>query len=102
MNLPLITSSLMNPLVQTSSHSPKNSDKDMHASRTYDNSRIKLGSESLPLCLLDLKHNNNPTAPQTKNRVILNHHHSLVRIKTNDYNVARKQKDNNKKNTVNE
>ena len=102
MNLPLITSSLMNPLVQTSSHSPKNSDKDMHASRTYDNSRIKLGSESLPLCLLDFRHNNNPTAPQTKNRVILNHHHSLVRIKTNDYNVARKQKDNNKKNTVNE
>ena len=38
MNLPLITSSLMNPLVQTSNHSPKNSDRDMHASRTYGNS----------------------------------------------------------------
>ena len=33
-NCLLITSSLMNPLVQTSNHSPKNSDRDMHASRT--------------------------------------------------------------------
>ena len=38
LNLPLITSSLMNPLVQTSNHSPKNSGRDMHASRTYGKS----------------------------------------------------------------
>ena len=57
---------LMNPLVQTSNHSPKNSDRDMHASRTYCNSPIKLGSESLPLCFMDLRHNNNTKAPQNK------------------------------------
>ena len=55
----------MNPLVQTSKHSPKNSsDRDMHASRTYGNS--PLGSESFPLCFLDLRHNNNPKAPQNE------------------------------------
>ena len=37
-NLPLITSSLMNPLVQTFSHSPKNYGIDRYASRTYGNS----------------------------------------------------------------
>ena len=56
----------MNALVQTSNHSPKYSDRNMHASRTYGNSPIKLGSESLPLCLLDLRHNNNPKAPQNQ------------------------------------
>ena len=63
----------MKPLVQTSNHSPKNSDRDIHASRTYGNS--PLGSESFPLCFLDLKHNNNTKAPQNKNRKILNHNH---------------------------
>ena len=28
--------------------------------------RIKLGSELLPLCFLDLRHNNNPKAPQNE------------------------------------
>ena len=90
----------MNPLVQTSKHSPKNSsDRDMHASRTYGNS--PLGSESFPLCFLDLRHNNNPKAPQKKrkNRKILNHNHSIGKTKTYCYNVTKKQKDNNKKNT---
>ena len=36
-NLPLITSSSMNPLVQASNHSPQNSDRDVHAIRTYGN-----------------------------------------------------------------
>ena len=53
----------MKPLVQTSNHSPKNSDRDMHASRIYGKS-VKLGSQSLPFCFLDLRHNNNPKAPQ--------------------------------------
>ena len=73
----------MNPLVQTSKHSPKNSDRDMHASRTYGNS--PLGSESFPLCFLDLRHNNNPKAPhkknKKKNRKILNHNHSIGKTK---------------------
>ena len=34
----LITSILVNSLVQTSNHSPKSPDRDMHASRTYGNS----------------------------------------------------------------
>ena len=34
-----------------------------------------------------------------KNRKILNRHHSIGRTKTYDYNVTRKQKDINKKNT---
>ena len=74
----------------------------MHASRTYGNS--PLGSESFPLCLLDLRHNNNPKTPQKKkkkNRKILNHNHSIGKTKTYGYNVTKKQKDNNKKNTGN-
>ena len=31
----------MNPLVQASNHSPKNSDRDMHAIRAYGNSPSK-------------------------------------------------------------
>ena len=38
MNLSSITSSFINPLVQTSNHSLKNFDRDMHASRAYGNS----------------------------------------------------------------
>ena len=56
----------MDHLVQTSNHSPKNSDKDMHASRTYGNFPLKLVSESLLLCFLDLRHNNNPKTPQNE------------------------------------
>ena len=57
----------MNPLVQTSNHLTKNSDKDMHASRTYgDSPSIKLGSESLPCCFLDLRHKKKPKAPQNE------------------------------------
>ena len=37
-----------------------------------------------------------------KNKKILNHHHSIYRTKIYDYNVTKKQKDNNKKNTGNE
>ena len=37
-----------------------------------------------------------------KNRNILNHDHSTGRTKIYDYNVTRKQIDNNKKNTGNE
>ena len=37
-----------------------------------------------------------------KNRKILNHHHSLGKKETYDYNVTKKQKDNNKNNTDNE
>ena len=36
---------------------------------------------------------------KTKNRKILNYNHSIGRTKTYDYNVTRKQKDINKKNT---
>ena len=32
-----------------------------------------------------------------KNRKILNHHHLIGKTKTYDYNVTKKQKDNNKK-----
>ena len=57
----------MNPLIQTSNHSPKNSDRDMHASRTYGNSPSNLGSESLTFCFLDfIRHNNNPKTPQNE------------------------------------
>ena len=91
----------MNPLVQTSNHSPKNSDKDIHASRTYGNPPIKLGSESLPLCFLDLRNNSNPKARQNKKQKSIKPS-SIGRTKTYDYHVTRKQKDNNKKNTSNE
>ena len=37
---------------------------------------------------------------KTKNRKILNHHHSIGRTKRYDYNATRKQKDNNKKNKI--
>ena len=61
MNLPLIASSSMNPLIQTSNHSPKNSDRDVHQVGLI---LIKLGSESLPFCFLELRPDNNPKAPQ--------------------------------------
>ena len=67
-NLP----SLVNPLVQTSSHSPKNYGRDMQVELTSI-LPIKLGSESLTLCFLDLRHNNNPKSPHNKNRKTLNH-----------------------------
>ena len=98
MNLPLITSSLMNPLVQISNHLPKNSDRDMHASRTSDNSP---SSKSIPLCFLDLWHNN-PKAPENEKQKNIKPSYLIGRTKTYDYNVIRKEKDNNKKNTGNE
>ena len=51
----------MNPLVQTSSHSPKHYGRDMQVGLMEI--LLKLGSESLPLCFLDLRYNNNPKAP---------------------------------------
>ena len=65
MNLPLITSSLMNPLVQTSIH-PKILTKTCMQVELMTIPPSKLGRESLPLCLLDLRHNNNPKAPQNQ------------------------------------
>ena len=63
---------------------------------------MQVGSESLPICFLDLTDSNNPKAPKTKNRKMIDHHHSIDRTKTFDYNVTRKQNDNNKNNTSNE
>ena len=82
-NLPLITSSLMNLLVQTSNHSPKNSDRDMLASRTYGNSH-QTRKWVTPLVLFGFKTQQQPWSPmhKTKNRKILNHHHSTGRTKT--------------------
>ena len=59
----------MNTLVQTSNHSPKHFDRDMRASRTYGDSPF--GSESFPLCFLDLRRNNNTKAPQNKKQKII-------------------------------
>ena len=101
MNLPLTTSPLMKPLVKTSNHSPKKSDRDMHASRTYGNSPSKKEVSHSP-CAFWIQDTTATLRPhKTKNRKILNHHHSIDRTKTYDYNVTRKQKDNNKKNTGN-
>ena len=46
----------MNHLVQTSSNSPKNYGRDIKVRL------MAIPYESLPLCFLDLRHNNNPTA----------------------------------------
>ena len=57
----------MNSLIQTSNHSPKKSDRDMHASWTYDNSPSNLGSKSLTFRFLDfIRDNNNPEASQNE------------------------------------
>ena len=39
---------------------------------------IKLESESLPLCILDLRHNKSKAPQNKKNKKILNHDHLLI------------------------
>ena len=52
----------MNRLVQSCSHSPKNYDRDIWFGSSHQN---RAGSETLPLCLLDLGRNSNPKARHT-------------------------------------
>ena len=59
---------------------------------------MKLGSESLPLCFLDLRHNNNPKASHNEKQKNIKPS-SLDRLdkaKTYDYNVTGKQKETTK------
>ena len=61
---------------------------------------MRVGSESLPLCFFDLRHNNNPKAPQNEKQKNIKPS-SLDRQDKDSYNVTRKQKDKNTSNKYN-
>ena len=48
---------------------------------------IKLESESLPLCILDLRHNKSKAQQNKKNKKILNHDHLIGRTKIWDSSI---------------
>ena len=86
-NLSLITSSLINLLAQTSSHSPKNYGRHMQIGLMLVPHQTK---KWVPLVLFLFKTQQQGTAQQKTE--ILNHH-LIGRAKTYDYNVTRKEKD---------
>ena len=74
----------MNPLVQTSNYSPKNSDRDMHVQVGLVVTPHQTRKWALPLCFLDLRHNNNPKAPQNKQKNYVIITNLIGRTKTYD------------------
>ena len=56
--------SSMNPLVQSCTNSPKKYDRDIWVELLVI-PLFKIGSETLPLCSLDLSHYSNPKGPHT-------------------------------------